>query len=136
MKNLEQIKRLRKNSDGIKRLFEKKIPAWESDKRTYDKIGWGFNTDSRFKACKGIEVSFDSHMGTYGDSGCSSQLDLDSDIFNSHFLKYLNAHKKEIMLAVASSIDKEAATMVSDAEKELKEQSEYLRRLLTETSNH
>ncbi len=119
MQNLEQIKKLRSNADGIYNLFYKKIPLWESQPKHYDKTGWGFNVDSRFDACKSVSISFSSHKGVYGDSGCSSQLSLDDAIFKTHLIKYLNENKESVMLAIAKSIELEAKSLKSKAEEEL-----------------
>ncbi len=131
MQNLEKIKELRRNANNIYDLFNVKIPKWEKDKRHYDKTGWGFNQDNRFNACQAVSISFSSHMGTYGDSGCSKQCDLDKDIFQNHLIKYLNANVSDIMLAVAKSIEKEALGLKEKAESELNEQLEKLKELET-----
>ena len=119
MENLETIKKLRKNAGEIRNLFQNKIPKWKSDPHTYDKTGWGFNKDDRFNACTPISIAFSSHMGTYGDSGCSSECSLSADIFNKHLVDYLNRNKEQIMLSVADSIENEAKTLKEKAESEL-----------------
>jgi len=119
MKNLEEIKRLRTNADAIYSLFNQKIPLWEKDPKHYDKTGWGFNEDSRFNACKAASIAFSSHKGTYGDSGCSSQLSLDDSLFQKHLVKYLNKNKEIVMMAIAKSIEEEAKLLKLKAEEEL-----------------
>jgi len=126
MEALEKIKILRQNANSIIELFNVKIPKWESDKKHYDKVGWGFNQDDRFNAHKPFSISFDSHMGVYGDSSCSRQCSLDNDIFMRHFLKYLNSHRKQIMLGVAESIQNEALSLKAKAEAELQSQLQML----------
>lgn len=95
----------------------------------YDKIGWGFNGDNRFGAHKAFPIQFDSHMGTYGDSGCGTECRLDDTIFRNHFVKYINAHNKEIMLAIAESIKEEAKTLKQQAEKELNDKLAEIKKL-------
>lgn len=129
MENLEKIKKLQRNANSIYGLFRQKIPMWKERPKHYDKTGFGFNKDSRFRACEGFNIAFDSHMGTYGDSGCSSQCSLDKDIFTVHLLKYLNAHAETIMLAVADSITDEAAMHKEKAEQELIAALEQIQRL-------
>jgi hypothetical protein len=129
MENLKEIKELRRNANNIYELFNQKIPKWETDKKHYDKTGYGFNEDSRFNSCKAAAIAFSSHMGTYGDSGCSRQCDLDENIFQRHLVKYLNRNKKEIMLSIAKQIEQEALTLKSKAENELNSQLEMLNQL-------
>lgn len=129
METVKEIQRLRDNANSIYVLFLQKIPKWETDRKHYDKTGWGFNEDSRFNACKAASVAFSSHMGTYGDSGCSSQCSLDEKLFEKHLVKYLNANKKTVMLAIAKQIEEEAKTLKDKAENELKAQMEKLAEL-------
>ena len=129
MKTFEEIKKLRENVSQIRTLFNVKIPKWLEAPKTYDKIGYSFNTDDRFSAFGKIEIWFSSWMGTYGDSGCGDQLRLDKDIFKKHFVSYLNKNKKEIMMAVADSIEKEAKSLKEKAEEEVKAQLSQLAEL-------
>jgi len=129
MKTFEEIKKLRENVSQIRTLFNVKIPKWLTDQKHYDKTGVYFNTDDRFTACGKIEIWFSSWMGTYGDSGCSTQCRLDINVFRKHFVSYLNANRKEIMLAIADSIEKEAKSLKEKAEEEVKAQLSELAEL-------
>lgn len=126
---VDQIKELTNNANSIISLFLQKIPKWKNESKHYDKVGWGFNIDNRFSSCEGINITFDSYMGTYGDSGCSRECHLDKNIFNSHLLKYLNDNKESIMIAIADSIRKEAIGLKEGAENELLQQLEKIREL-------
>lgn len=119
METVKEIKRLRENANQIYDLFLNKIPRWAKDRKHFDKVGWGFNQDDRFNACETFYVAFSSHMGTYGDSGCSRQCSLDKELFRKHFIKYLNDNKETIMLAIAKQIEDEAKSLKSKAENEL-----------------
>ena len=129
MKTFEEIKKLRQNVSEIRTLFNVKIPKWLDDKKHFDKTGASFNIDDRFSAFGKIEIWFSSWMGTYGDSGCGTQCRLDVNIFRKHFVSYLNANKKEIMLAIADSIEKEAKSLKEKAEEEVREQLSQLAEL-------
>lgn len=129
MESLERIKKLRRNANSIKGLFNVRMPKWAADTHHYDKTGSGFNTDDRFKACESFPVFFSSHMGTYGDSGCSTQCELDKEIFQNHFIKYLNKNTKQIMLSIAESIENEAKTLKEKAESELNAEMSKLKEL-------
>ncbi len=129
METVSKIKFLRQSSNQIKELFLQKIPKWKSDRKHYDNTGWGFNEDSRFNACKPATISFSSHMGTYGDSGCSSQCDIDEKLFQAHLVKYLNANKEAVMMTIAKQIDEEAKELKDKATLELNTQIEQLKEL-------
>ena len=74
-----------------------------------DKSGMGFNLDDRFRACSILELSIDSWIGYYGNSGSSRSLVItDENLFHKHLLKVLNIKFREIMAAVASSIEHDA----------------------------
>lgn len=126
---VDQINKLRQEASDIRELFLNLIPKWKANPHHYDKTGWGFNGDSRFSAHRSIPVQFNSHMGTYGSSSCSRQLSLDNNIFERHFLKYLDDHCEEIMLAVADSMEEEARSMKEKAQAELQEKLKSLEEL-------
>lgn len=129
MKTVEEIQKLRRNSQSIYDLFLQKIPKWNADQKRYDKTGWGFDKDSRFNACKPFLISFSSWMGVYGDSGCSSECHLDDKLFEDHLIKYLNWNKETVMLAIAKQIDDEAKSLKSKAEAELNAKMDELKQL-------
>lgn len=131
MKSFEQIKKLRKNAEAIKSLFNDLIPKWQADPKHYDKTRFGFKeggSDGWYKSCESL-IHFEAWCGTYGDSSTYSQISMDGDVFKVHFLKYLNANKKEIMMAVADSIEKEAKSLKEKAEEEVKAQLSELAEL-------
>jgi hypothetical protein len=119
MESIEKIERIRKSSNSIKNFFNVTIPKWEKNGK-YDKTGYGFCEDDRFKACEGFYVWIDSHEGVYGNSNCGKCIELDKDIFKKHFICYLNKNKKNILLEIAESIEKESLKYKEDAIKELK----------------
>lgn len=130
MENLKKIQRLMNNARNIRRLFLEKIPMWKERPSDYDKTGWGFSSDeSRFSACNPIKITFNSHCGTYGNSGSSTQLDMDTNIFREHLLGYLNRNKEAIMLEIADTIQQEAISLRVMAEKELKDRLDMLNKL-------
>ena len=131
MKNFKQIKKLRKNAKAIKDLFNDLIPKWQADPKTYDKTRFGFKeggSDGWHKSCESL-IHFEAWCGTYGDSSTYKQIDMDGDVFKTHFLKYLNANKKEIMMSIANSIELEAKTLKEKAEEEIKAQLSELAEL-------
>lgn len=128
MKKLEELKELRKNVSAIRTFLNATLQKYKSDARI-DKLDYGFNKDKRFAACNGVTVTFDSLVRSYGCSSCSTIVNLSSDIFNKHLLKYLNDNKHSIMEKIANSIEKEAINLKNDAEKELQAEMDKLKEL-------
>lgn len=132
MKKLDEVKELRRNVSAIRNFFNMNLQKYKQDSRC-DKFNYGFNIDDRFKACQGKTVTFDSLVGSYGSSSCSTIVNLSSDVFNKHLLKYLNNNKHTIMLAIADSIEKDAKSLRSEAEKELQAELDKLKELDNDT---
>lgn len=125
MKNFEEIKKLMVAANAITKGFE------DYDKRpsNADKVGMGFNLDSRFKINDGVSIHYSTWMGYYGDSSCSNIFYVDRDIFAKHFVKVLNNQHRKIMEQVAESIKQEATTLKDAAAKELSESLEKINSL-------
>ena len=128
MKKLDEVKELRKNVSAIRNFLNATLQKYKSDSRI-DKLDYGFNKDKRFAACNGVTITFDSLVGSFGSSSCSTIVNLSSDIFNKYLLKYLNNNKHTIMLAIADSIEKEASSLKGEAEKELQAELDKLKEL-------
>ena len=128
MKKLDELKELRRNVSAIRNFLNSTLQKYKSDTKI-DKLEYGFNQDKRFAACNGVTITFDSLVGSYGSSSCSTIVNLSSDIFNKHLLKYLNNNKHTIMLAIADSIEKDAKSLKDEAEKELQSELDKLKEL-------
>lgn len=128
MKKLDEVKELRKNVSAIRNFLNATLQKYKSDSRI-DKLDYGFNKDKRFAACNGVTITFDSLVGSFGSSSCSTIVNLSSDIFNKHLLKYLNNNKHAIMLAIADSIEKDAKSLKGEAERELQAELDKLKEL-------
>lgn len=128
MKKLDEVKELRKNVSAIRNFLNATLQKRKADLRI-DKLEYGFNKDKRFAACDGVTVTFDSFVGSYGSSSCSTIVNLSSDVFNKHLLRYLNNNKHTIMLAIADSIEKDAISLKGEVEKELQAELDKLKEL-------
>ena len=128
MDKLKEVKELRRNVSAIRNFFNENLQKYKSDSRC-DKFDYGFNLDDRFKACQGKAITFDSWAGYYGSSSCSTVVNLSSEIFNKHLLRYLNNNKHTIMLSIADSIEKDASSLKGEAEKELQAELDKLKEL-------
>ena len=86
--------------------IESGLQAWKTclEDKNCDKKAFGFNLDDRFSAHEAIKVRLTSWKGYYGNSGCSTIFSFRGDVFRESFVKYLNAHKNEILAWVVSDI--------------------------------
>ena len=110
----EEAKQLRKDVE----IYKKEIKNSRCDKHNL-----GFNIDSRFSACK-VTVSLDSYTGYFGDSGCGRAIHGGENLGN-YLVKYLNAHKYEILQWIWEAMERDALKHIDEAieakEKELAE---------------
>lgn len=128
MDKVKQIQALQRNANEIHLGFAK-MDEYRKNTKHHDKIGYGFSTDERFQAHNPIKLMVSSHHGTYGDSGCSSIVTFDSDIFNKHLRKVLSNNFEFLMKATADSITEEAKTLKAEALKEIQGQNELVNSL-------
>ena len=117
MENVKKIEQLISNGNKLKRSFDKYIELTKHP--SCDKYGFAFNKDSRFAACKPLHLSLDNWIGYFADSGCSTFLSLDSEVFNKHLLASIQSRFKEILNDTADRILTEATTLKEEAKKEL-----------------
>lgn len=105
--NLTEFDELHKTfkilEDGIERLEQVKTDT------QFDKVGIGFNLDSRF-SCLKLQLSLDSWAGQYGSSGCSNILHVaNTDIFKKYLVKILNENIEKVLHKVAQTMKKDLA---------------------------
>ena len=127
IKTVEKIKALRAIADRLA-SFHEDFKKYEADSRC-DKKGYGFGRDNRFSSFS-IRTSFDSWVGYFGISSCSSALHVYStDLVEQAFIKALNMHQRELFATTAAIMRTEAASLTDQASKEL----EALQKMLDET---
>lgn len=129
MENLKKIEDLLLASNNLKESINKFKNVYKVDTKRYDKIGFGFNEDDRFKACDGFTLWLSTWKGVYGDSGCANILNIDKAIFNKHLFNAINKRKWELLNEVIETIQAEAATLKEEALKELNEKLERVNAL-------
>lgn len=86
-----------------------------------DKLGFGFSKTNKYCACECLPVYVSSYRGFYGNSGCTTIISLDNDIFNDYLMKVLNKNFTKIMQEVSSLISSDANILKDEAIKELTE---------------
>lgn len=120
MKTVDEIQKLLRNADAISNALKNWDEKYTQDS-SCDKKGFQFNEDSRFSACDALSLYVSSWKGYYGNSGCSTILSVDKDVFNTHLLKVLRGRFREILEATGNSIRDEARKHKDEAKKELAE---------------
>lgn len=129
MENLKKIEDLLRASNDLKESINKFKNVYKADQKRYDKIGFGFNEDSRFQACEPLKLWLSTWKGVYGDSNCGNILSIDRDIFNKHLFKAIDKRKWELLNEVIETINAEASTLKEQALKELNEKLERVNAL-------
>lgn len=117
-KTIERIKSLRREAaaiGGFHALYsEKYAPDAHCDKK-----GYGFGKDDRFVAFS-INTKFESHAGYYGNSSCSTILNVyDRETVEKAFVRALNVHQKELFATAARLMREEAASLTDKAQAEV-----------------
>ena len=69
----------------------------EALKHACDKHALKFNGDDRFKVSKPVYVWLSSHLGYYGNSGCTTTFNLPDEQFRSLLLEYINENQNDIL---------------------------------------
>jgi len=118
VENIEKIKALKAEAASFGGFHAHFAEKYGRD-TSCDKKGYGFNTDDRFAAFK-LTVSFDSHAGYYGNSSCSTVLNVHhKDIVHKAFVAALNEHQKLIFATMERTMLAEAAKLVDKANEEI-----------------
>ena len=90
-----------------------------------DKVGFGFNEDSRFSAFA-TSVSLDSWKGYFGNSSCYKVINVShSDVFSRALVAWLNKNIEKVMFGVCEIVEKECAKEVT----EIRAESEKLKKI-------
>lgn len=129
MENLEKIENLLNASTALKEAINKFKTVYKADTKRYDKLGFGFNMDNRFKACEGFNIWLSTWKGVYGDSNCGNILSIDKDIFNKHLFNAIEKRQWELLNEVSETIIAEAAVLKEKALTELNEKLEKVNSL-------
>ena len=117
-KTIDRIKTLRRESAAIGGFHALYAETYASDSHC-DKKGYGFGGDDRFTAFA-INTRFSSHRGYYGNSSCSTILNVyDREVVEKAFVKALNIHQKELFATAARLMREEAASLTDQAGKEI-----------------
>lgn len=127
------IEQLRKWNYDIKRLKAfasggaKRVPNADMDK-----VATGFNCDDRFSMCGKHTLTYDTKIGFFGNSGCTTQISFNEDtykLFWRNFDAYLNEHQDQILMEVAKKMEKEMAKEIAVVEERIKDLNAFMAEL-------
>lgn len=119
-KTIDRIKNLRREAASIGGFHALYADKYASDSRC-DKKGYGFiNGKTDRLASFSFTTTFESHAGYYGNSSCSTILNVyEREIVEKAFIKALNIHQKELFATAARLMREEAASLTEQAAKEI-----------------
>ena len=124
---VEEIQKLSNYAESLSTYFDRYTAA--TSKESCDKYDAKFNGDSRFTVFQ-LKANFCAHTGYYGNSGCTTFGTLDSKIIQKHFTEWLNDNKETIFKELSERLNNERNTLLKDANAEILEASEAIRKLL------
>lgn len=126
--NLEKAKNMLSDAKTL-RTVKSDMKATCHEKPSIDKYGIGFNLDNRF-AMFSATISFDSWVGYYGSSSCSTFAHANNreEVVQS-FHAYVAQHEDEILSWMADHLIQKAEKLQADVDKELLEAKNALEEL-------
>ena len=102
-------------------------------KNGIDKHTDGFGRRESIQSMNISNLCYSSFSGSYGSGDTYSDIaNMDTDLMQEYFIKYLNRHKDEIMEGVADLMINDAKSNQENAIKEIDEYKNSLLKLLEE----
>lgn len=100
---IQDIKKLKRDIKYL-RIIEGVVKGYKNDHQC-DKLGFGFNLDSRFKGSGDINVWLGGYKGYYGSSSVTSICDIDcKKEFQEAFIATLNELRPQILNSIADKM--------------------------------
>lgn len=100
---IQDIKKLKRDIKYL-RIIEGAVSDYKNDNHC-DKLGFGFNLDSRFKGSGDIIVWLGGYKGYYGSSSVTSIFDIDcKKDFKEAFIATLNELRPQILNSIADKM--------------------------------
>jgi len=112
---IKELNRISKDLSTLMPKYSESVAAPSCDKHNL-----AFGGDSRFSVFN-TNVFLDCHTGYYGNSSCSTYMNVDNVIASRLLDKALNKNMKLILDDMAKFAFQEAAELTVEAEKELAE---------------
>lgn len=103
--NIDEIKSIKRDIEAL-RGFDEKVNELAKNSNC-DKLGYGFNYDSRFKGTGNMTIWFGGYKGFYGDSGVVSVFDIVNEkAFEKCFVEALNELRPVLFKTIADKLQR------------------------------
>lgn len=130
MKPSEEIKGLLQMAKELRKVSAGECDRYLKEHTSADKHGFGFNLNERFNSMTAHNVSYDSWIGYYGSSSCTTWLHFNDPVrFWKYFDTWLNQHQYEVLGGIAELFEKEAKSKIETLRNERDSLSELLAQL-------
>lgn len=122
----------------LKKFIKETLPKIREEFQSHsnseiDKHTDGFDRKESIQSMNINNLCYSSFSGNYGNGNTFSDIaNMDTNLMQKYFIKYLNKHKDEIMEGVADLMINDAKSNQEDAIKEIDEYKKSLLKLLEE----
>lgn len=138
MMTAKELSKLITTGRKLKKFIKETLPKIREEFQSHSNSGIDKHTDGfgRRESIQSMNISnlcYFSFSGSYGSGDTYSDItNMDTDLMQEYFIKYLNRHKDEIMEGVADLMINDAKSGQEDAIKEIDEYKKSLLKLLEE----
>ena len=138
MMTAKELSKLITTGRKLKKFIKETLPKIREEFQSHSNSGIDKHTDGfgRRESIQSMNISnlcYSSFSGSYGSGDTYSDIaNMDTDLMQEYFIKYLNRHKEEIMGGVADLMINDAKSGQEDAIKEIDEYKKSLLKLLEE----
>ena len=130
MKASEEINGLLRMAKELRKVSTGECDKFLKEHSSVDKHGFGFNLYERFNSTTEHTLRYDSWLGYYGNSSCSTWLHFNDSVrFWKFFEIWINQHQKEVLGGMAELFEKEAKAKTEELIKERDGLSEMIAQL-------
>jgi len=134
----KELSKLITTGRKLKKFIKETLPKIREEFQSHSNSGIDKHTDGfdRKESIQSMNINnlcYSSFSGNYGNGNTFSDIaNMDTDLMQKYFIKYLNKHKDEIMEGVADLMINDAKSNQEDAIKEIDEYKKSLLKLLEE----
>lgn len=138
MMTAKELSKLITTGRKLKKFIKETLPKIREEYQSHSRSGIDKHTDgfSKREETQSMNIRnlcYSSFSGSYGSGSTYSDIaNMDTDLMQEYFIKYLNRHKDEIMEGVADLMINDAKSSQEDAIKEIDEYKKSLLKLLEE----
>lgn len=118
MNNFDHIKLLRREAEKCRTIWRKYTETINNPRHNCDKHAFCLNGDTRF-AVFSEKVTLCAYTGYYGNSICSTFMQMDSSMVGPALIRVLGRQLPQLLQDIAAELEKEAASKLSAAQEEV-----------------